>query len=305
MAPAMRHDPTKRPGSDSGGDTLPTARTVAGLRSIAQNWRAADHRIGLVPTMGGLHDGHLALVRAALAACDRVAVSIFVNPRQFGSADDLACYPRRDDEDRRLLAAAGAHLAFLPSPGEIYPDGFATTVSVSGPLTRVMDAVHRPGHFEGVATVVAKLLLQAGPHVAFFGEKDFQQLLVVRRLVRDLDIPVHIEAVPTVRDADGLALSSRNVNLSPDERRLAAAFPATLFAAADDIARGGDIAAALADARRDLLAAGFHKVDYVELADAATLDPVRALGRVAVRVFGAAWVGRTRLIDNVPLPPET
>ena len=217
-----------RPGRPS----LDFVRTIAELRAITRGWRHAASSIGLVPTMGGLHDGHIALVRRALSQCDRVIVSIFVNPRQFGSADDLARYPRREDEDRGKPAAAGAHLAFMPPVSEIYPGGFATAVSVAGPLTQVLDAVHRPGHFEGVATVVAKLLLQAMPDIAFFGEKDFQQLQVVRRMVRDLDIPARIEPVPTVRDADGLALSSRNFNLSPDERQIAAAFPAVLFGAA-------------------------------------------------------------------------
>lgn len=299
---ALEHNP--RDGEMSGGENrILTVRTISELLASARGWRAVRHRIGLVPTMGGLHDGHLALVRRALAASDRVIVSIFVNPRQFGSTDDLARYPRPEDEDRRKLADAGAHLLFLPPVAEMYPAGFATTVSVAGPLTEVLDAVHRPGHFQGVATVVAKLLLQAQPDVAFFGEKDFQQLLVVRRMVRDLDIPVRIEAVPTVRDADGLALSSRNFNLSPQERRIAAAFPAALFAAADRIGHGGHVEAACSAARRDLLGAGFDTVDYVELADAETLSPVRRVGAAASRLFGAAWVGRTRLIDNVPVPP--
>ena len=288
-----------RPGRPS----LDSVRTIAELRAITRGWRHAASSIGLVPTMGGLHDGHIALVRRALSQCDRVIVSIFVNPRQFGSADDLARYPRREDEDRGKLAAAGAHLAFMPPVSEIYPGGFATAVSVAGPLTQVLDAVHRPGHFEGVATVVAKLLLQAMPDIAFFGEKDFQQLQVVRRMVRDLDIPARIEPVPTVRDADGLALSSRNFNLSPDERQIAAAFPAVLFGAAGRIARGGDVEEALTAARGDLIRAGFGPVDYVDLADAETLGPVRAVGSVPVRLFGAAWVGRTRLIDNIAVPP--
>jgi pantoate--beta-alanine ligase len=281
---------------------MQTAPTIAELRAAVQGWRTAGLRIGLVPTMGGLHEGHLALVRQALARCDRVVVSLFVNPRQFGSAEDLARYPRHEDDDRAMLAAAGAHLVFMPSVAEMYPAGFATTVSPSGPLTQVLDAVHRPGHFEGVATVVSKLLLQALPDIAFFGEKDFQQLLIVSRMVRDLDIPVRIEPVPTVRDPDGLALSSRNFNLSPDERRIAASFPAALFTAADRIARGDDIEAVLSAARRGLIAAGFATVDYVELADAETLAPVRVLGSAPVRLFGAAWVGRTRLIDNLALP---
>jgi pantoate--beta-alanine ligase len=285
----------------AGGSPSHILRTIAELRAATQGLRRAGSRIGLVPTMGGLHDGHLALVRRGLAACDRVIVSIFVNPRQFGSADDLARYPRREAEDRQKLAAAGAHLVFAPAVAEMYPESFATTVSVAGPLTQVLDAVHRPGHFDGVTTVVAKLLLQTMPDTAFFGEKDFQQLQIVRRMVRDLDIPVRIEAVPTVRDPDGLALSSRNFNLSADERRIAAAFPAALFAAADRMARSGDVEEALTAARDDLLAAGFDRIDYVELADAETLASVRVVGVAPTRVFGAAWVGHTRLIDNVPI----
>jgi pantoate--beta-alanine ligase len=281
---------------------LETVRTIADLRAVERGWRAAGHTIGLVPTMGGLHDGHLALVRRGLAVCDRVVVSIFVNPRQFGSADDLARYPRREAEDCAKLAAAGAHLAFIPTVKEMYPPGSVTTVSVAGPLTQTLDAVHRPGHFDGVTTVVAKLFLQALPDVAFFGEKDFQQLKIVTRMAHDLDIPLRVEPVPTVRDPDGLALSSRNLNLSPGERRIAAAFPAVLFAAVERLVQGGEVEATLEGARRAVLQAGFDKIDYIELADAETLSPIGALGPAPARLFGAAWVGRTRLIDNMPIP---
>jgi pantoate--beta-alanine ligase len=281
---------------------LDTVRTIADLRAAERPWRAAGHTIGLVPTMGGLHDGHIALVRRALAVCDRVVVSIFVNPRQFGSADDLARYPRREAEDCAKLAEAGAHLAFIPAAAEMYPPGAVTIVSVAGPLTQTLDAVHRPGHFDGVTTVVAKLFLQALPDVAFFGEKDFQQLKIVTRMARDLDIPVRIEPVPTVRDADGLALSSRNLNLSPAERRIAAMFPAALFGAVERLVQGGEVEATLEAARRAVLQAGFDEVDYIELADAETLSPIRALGRTPARLFGAASIGRTRLIDNLPIP---
>lgn len=284
---------------------LETVRTIADLRAVERAWRAAGHSIGLVPTMGGLHDGHLALVRRALAVCDRVVVSIFVNPRQFGSADDLARYPRREAEDCEKLAEAGAHLVFIPTVDEMYPAGSVTTVSVAGPLTQTLDAIHRPGHFDGVTTVVSKLFLQALPDVAFFGEKDFQQFRIVTRMARDLDIPLRIEPVPTVRDTDGLALSSRNFNLSPDERRIAAAFPAALFAAVERLVHGGDVEATLEAARRAVLQAGFDKIDYIELADAETLSPLRALGRALgpapARLFGAASIGSTRLIDNMPV----
>jgi pantoate--beta-alanine ligase len=286
---------------------LETVRTIAELRAVERGWREAGRSIGLVPTMGGLHDGHLALVRRALAVCDRVVVSIFVNPRQFGSADDLARYPRREAEDCGKLAEAGAHLVFMPTVEEMYPTGSVTTVSVAGPLPQTLDAVHRPGHFDGVTTIVAKLFLQALPDVAFFGEKDFQQLRIVTQMARDLDIPLRIEPVPTVRDTDGLALSSRNLNLSPDERRIAAAFPAALFAAVERLVHGGDVEATLEEARRAVSQAGFDKIDYIELADAETLSPIRALGRAfgpaPARLFGAAWVGRTRLIDNMPITP--
>lgn len=278
---------------------LETVRTIADLRAAERGWRIAGHTIGLVPTMGGLHDGHIALVQRALAICDRVVASIFVNPRQFGSADDLARYPRREAEDCAKLAAAGAHLAFIPTVDEMYPPGSVTTVSVAGPLTQTLDAVHRPGHFDGVTTVVAKLFLQALPDIAFFGEKDYQQLQIVTRMARDLDIPLRIEPVATVRDPDGLALSSRNLNLSPDERRIAAAFPAALFAAVERLVQGGDVEATLEGARRAVLEAGFDKIDYIELADAVTLSPLRALGPAPARLFGAAWLGRTRLIDNL------
>jgi pantoate--beta-alanine ligase len=281
---------------------LEVARTIAYLRATERGWRGAGHSIGLVPTMGGLHDGHIALVRRALAVCDRVVVSIFVNPRQFGSSDDLARYPRREAEDCAKLAAAGAHLAFMPTVDEMYPAGSVTTVSVTGPLTQTLDAVHRPGHFDGVTTVVSKLFLQALPDVAFFGEKDFQQLRIVTQMARDLDIPLRVEPVPTVRDTDGLALSSRNLNLSQAERRVASAFPAALFAAVERLVHGGEVEATLEAARRAVSEAGFDKIDYIELADAETLSPIRTPGPAPARLFGAAWVGRTRLIDNLPIP---
>src|SRR5436190_22717827 len=195
-------------------------RTIAELRSLIARWRHAGELVGLVPTMGALHAGHLALVRAAQADCDRVVATIFVNPKQFAPGEDLASYPRREAADLTMLRSAGVALVFMPSVSEIYPPGFATTVRVAG-LTDCLCGAHRPGHFDGVATVVTKLLLQSLPDAAYFGEKDFQQLLVVRRLARDLDIPVRIKGVPTVREADGLALSSRNAYLSQEERRTA------------------------------------------------------------------------------------
>lgn len=242
--------------------------------------------------MGALHAGHLALVHAAKTECARAVASIFVNPKQFGPTEDFARYPRDEARDLALLDEAGADLAYTPDLAGMYPPGFATTVSVAG-LTDTLCGAHRPGHFAGVATVVAKLLIQAAPDAALFGEKDYQQLAVIRRLTRDLDLPVRIVGVPTVREPDGLALSSRNAYLSPDERRLAPA----LYRTISDIAADPAKSAGAVDA---LLRAGFIKVDYVAIADAETLQPVADPHRPA-RVFAAAWLGRTRLIDNVPM----
>ena len=281
---------------------IPIVRTVAELRGRVKAWRAAGAVIGLVPTMGGLHDGHLALVRAALAACGRVVVSIFVNPTQFGSGEDFARYPRNEAQDAKRLAELGAHLLFAPSAEHIYPDGFATTVTVKG-VGEGLCGAHRPGHFDGVATVVTKLLLAALPDVAYFGEKDYQQLQVIKRLVLDLDIPVAVEAVPTVREADGLALSSRNLYLSPEERAIAAALNRVLAEvaarlAADKTAGAGAIAWGL----KELEAAGFTRIDYLEVRDAETLEPVDKIARPA-RVLAAVWLGQIRLIDNMAVEP--
>ena len=280
--------------------TTMTVRSVAALRAQLDGWRKAGLRIGLVPTMGGLHDGRLALVRAAKAACERVVVSLFVNPRQFAPAEDLATYPANEAADLRLLHAAAVDVAFAPGAAEIYPPGFATTVSVAGPATGLC-ADFRPGHFDGVATVVAKLLIQCMPDAAWFGEKDYQQLLVVRRMVRDLDLPVQIVGHPTVRDADGLALSSRNAYLSTDERRIAPALHRAIADVAARVASGAaDCAAECAKARAAILAAGFASVDYVEVRDAETLAPVARVTGPA-RVLAAARLGKARLIDNVPV----
>lgn len=278
------------------------ARRVEELRTAVAAWRRSGARVGLVPTMGALHDGHLALVRRALEAGERVVVSIFVNPTQFGPSEDFSAYPRREEEDLAKLGAIGAHLAWLPAVGEMYPEGFATTVTVAG-VTEGLDGVHRPGHFQGVATVVAKLLLQALPDSAYFGEKDYQQLLVVRRLVRDLDIPVRVAGVPTVREPDGLALSSRNLYLSAAEREVASALPRVMRATVARAEEGAiPVAELLAGARAALIEAGFASVDYVALCDAETLQPVARLDRPA-RLLAAARVGRTRLIDNMPVVP--
>jgi pantoate--beta-alanine ligase len=257
----------------------------------------ATGRLGLVPTMGALHAGHIRLVAEAKERTDRVAVSIFVNPLQFGANEDLSRYPRQEAEDVRLLEQAGADILWLPAPADMYPDGFATTVSVNGVSDR-WEGAARPGHFDGVATVVAKLLNAVGPDVAVFGEKDFQQLAVIRRMVRDLAMPVEIVGVPTVRDADGLALSSRNAYLSAEERKLALALPIALEQARDAIRAGDEVGPALAAAKQHLLANGFLKIDYFALVDAASLEPVDT-ARGTMRLIAAATIGTTRLIDNL------
>ena len=247
--------------------------------------------------MGALHDGHLALVRAAQAQCDRVVATIFVNPKQFAPGEDLDSYPRREAADLAMLQSAGVALVFMPAAAEIYPPGFATTVRVAG-LTDCLCGAHRPGHFDGVATVVTKLLLQSLPDNAYFGEKDYQQLLVVRRLARDLDIPVGIVGVPTVRESDGLALSSRNAYLSPAERRSAPNLARILRRIATALAaQPGTVASEMAQGRADLESAGLA-VEYLEIREADTLAPVTAAVTRPARMFAAVHLGRTRLIDN-------
>jgi len=274
-------------------------RRVADLRARVASWRKAGERVGLVPTMGSLHEGHLTLVRAAKKDGTRAIATLFVNPTQFGPSEDLAAYPRDEAGDRRLLGEAQADLLFAPDVAEMYPAGFATTVSVAG-LTEHLCGPHRPGHFAGVATVVCKLLNQAGADRAYFGEKDFQQLQVIRRMARDLDIATEIVGVPTVRESDGLAMSSRNRYLSAAERGQAAAFPRLLREAAALLADGREAAAELERVRLGLTAAGFRKIDYVTLADGATLHPLARASKPS-RLIAAAWLGRTRLIDNWPV----
>jgi len=278
-----------------------TLRTVAEVRTATGAARAAGRSVGLVPTMGALHDGHLALVRAAREACDEVVVSLFVNPAQFDEASDLAAYPRDEARDAALAAEAGAHLLWAPPVEAIYPEGFATTVSVGGPMTERLEGAHRGrAHFDGVATVVLKLLNAVAPDAAFFGQKDAQQLLVVRRLVADLDLPVRIEAVPTVREPDGLAMSSRNARLQGDERVRALGLSRALRAAEDALAAGERDVAALDRAARARL--GDVDLEYLAFADPVSLDPVdRVDGPVLLLV--AARVGSTRLIDNTTLRP--
>ena len=281
--------------------SLDVVRTIADLRARVAGWRAAGASVGLVPTMGAIHDGHLALAGAARAECGRVVASLFVNPTQFGANEDLGDYPRREADDAAALARAGVDLLFAPSVGEMYPDGFATTVTVSG-LADGLCGPHRPGHFAGVATVVSKLLAQCLPDRAYFGEKDYQQLRVIARMARDLDLPVEIRGVPIVREADGLALSSRNAYLSPAEREIAANLNRVIRSVAAAVAGGGPCADETARAAEALAAAGFDAVDYVAVCDAETLAPFAHIEPgAAARVFAAARIGQTRLIDNVPV----
>ncbi len=279
---------------------LVAVRDVESLRSRIQAWRREGLSVALVPTMGALHKGHLTLMGRAQKMADRVVATIFVNPKQFGPNEDFAAYPRCESEDFEMLNGAGVHLLFAPDAAVMYPPGFATTVSVAG-LTDVLDGAHRAGHFDGVATVVSKLLLQALPDIALFGEKDFQQLAVIKRVVADLNIPVDIIGVPTVRDADGLAMSSRNAYLTPDERALAPKLFAAITQAAAAISEGGDIQECIDTARAGILKAGFRSVDYVEARHAETLATLET-AREPGRVLAAAHLGRARLIDNVAIP---
>jgi pantoate--beta-alanine ligase len=277
-------------------------RSVSELRARVAAWRQDGETIGLVPTMGALHEGHLALVRRAQADNRRCIVTLFVNPTQFGPTEDLAAYPRNETVDRDKLAALGVDVLFAPDVSEMYAPGAATTVTVAR-LTDHLCGPFRPGHFAGVATIVTKLLLQSLPDAAYFGEKDYQQLQVIRRVTRDLDIPARIVGVPTVRDADGLALSSRNAYLSRNERAAAITLPHTLNAIAERLVRSPkDVAQQTAWGRDQLSAAGFSKIDYVDVCDAESLQPIAEV-RQPARVFAAAWMGRTRLIDNVPIQP--
>ena len=275
--------------------------SVAGLRETVAAWRAERLTVALVPTMGALHEGHMALVRAARAQATRTVVSIFVNPTQFAPDEDFSLYPRNPADDLARLGEAGVEAAFMPPADAIYPPGFATTVQVEG-VTAGLEGATRPHFFTGVATVVAKLLLQCLPDVALFGEKDYQQLATVRRMVADLDIPCRIEAVPTVRAADGLALSSRNAYLSAEERGVAPRLFEVLSWMAAALGEGAEPADAIAHGTAALRAAGFARIDYLAVCDAETLAPVTRVAGPA-RVLAAAWLGETRLIDNVPVEP--
>jgi pantoate--beta-alanine ligase len=282
--------------------TNPIVRTVSDLRERVAAWRQAGESVALVPTMGALHAGHLSLVALAKDRADRAVVSIFVNPIQFGPREDFSSYPRDEHGDLAKLGKEGADLVFAPDTAEMYPPGFSTQVKV-GDLTEDLCGAARPNHFDGVATVVAKLLLQCGPDLAIFGEKDYQQLLVIKRLVRDLNIPVEIIGAPIVREQDGLALSSRNVYLSPSERNSAPLLYRTIAEVAADLAKGRGCDDAVVAARFKLDAAGF-RVDYVAVRDPDTLKPLSGPVKWA-RVLAAAYLGKTRLIDNVPVPPTS
>lgn len=279
--------------------TLDIARTVRDLRARTTAWRAAGESIALVPTMGAIHEGHLSLVRLASGVADRVVTSLFVNPLQFGPREDFHAYPRDEARDAEVLASAGSDLLYAPDAPEMYPTGFSTTVHVGG-LTEDLCGANRPNHFDGVATVVTKLLLQCAPDKAIFGEKDYQQLLIIKHFVRDLNIPVQIIGGPIVRESDGLALSSRNAYLSMDERKTAPILHETIQQTAADLAQGRGADDAAEAARYTLEAAGF-RVDYVAVRDPETLAPLH--GPVtAARVLAAVHLGATRLIDNVPVP---
>ena len=275
----------------------PIVRDKAQLREIVTPWKRAGEVVGVVPTMGALHDGHLSLVAAAKAVCDRVIVTIFVNPKQFNNPEDLANYPRTEEADARKLERFGVDAIWVPDGDQMYPEGFATTVSVSG-VTDCLCGTTRPGHFEGVATVVAKLFLQTQADKAFFGEKDYQQLQVVTRMAADLDIPIQVIGCPTIREEDGLAMSSRNLLLS-DRARV---YASVLYEVMEDIAealRGGaTMSDVLPDALARLNKAGFTEVDYLELRAADGLDGLERAD-VSSRLFAAAWLAGVRLIDNI------
>ena len=274
-------------------------RTVADIRALARGWKARGETIGVVPTMGALHEGHLSLARRARAECDRVITTIFVNPKQFNNPEDLKKYPRTEEADAALLGTVPVEAIFAPPVEQIYPEGFGTNVSVGG-VSEPLEGKMRPGHFDGVATVVTKLFGMTLADRGYFGQKDWQQLQVVLKLVRDLNLPIEIVGCETIRNADGLALSSRNVRLTPEGRARAPVMYAALSASAADIRAGLPDRMAIRDAAQKMRAAGFERVEYIELRDAATLipsdDPTRPR-----RMLAAAWLDGVRLIDNIPV----
>jgi pantoate--beta-alanine ligase len=277
----------------------PILRTVAEVRALARGWKAAGEMVGVVPTMGALHDGHLSLARRARAECDRVITTIFVNPKQFNNPDDLKKYPRTEEADAALLATIPVDAIFAPLPEEVYPEGYITTVSVGG-VSEPLEGRMRPGHFDGVATVVTKLFGMTLADRGYFGQKDWQQLQVVLRLVRDLNLPVKVVGCETIRDADGLALSSRNVRLTAEGRVKAPVLYAAITAAAEDIRKGQSDRMAIREAAETIRAAGFDRVEYIELRDAETLMPSDDPSRPR-RMLAACWLDGVRLIDNIPV----
>jgi pantoate--beta-alanine ligase len=275
----------------------PIEQTLAGLRAQTAIWRKAGETIGVVPTMGALHQGHLSLARAARETCDRVIVTIFVNPKQFNNPDDLKNYPRTEQEDAKKLESIGVDLIYNPDGTQMYPDGFATNVSVNG-LTDMLCGAHRPGHFDGVATVVSKLFLQTSADKAFFGEKDYQQLQIVRRMAADLDIPIEVIGCPTIREEDGLAMSSRNLLISDRARVKAPALAEVMEELREALLAGGRMSDLLDEAKTKVVNAGFNEVEYLDLRDGTDLglldQPVEGS-----RLFAAAWLAGVRLIDNI------
>ncbi len=274
-------------------------RRKSDLRDLTQSWRRNGETIGVVLTMGALHAGHLSLVQSAKDRADRVIVTIFVNPRQFNNPEDLTKYPRTEESDAQKLAPLSIDVLYVPDPEEIYPEGFATTISVAG-VSQGLCGGTRPGHFDGVATVVTKLLLQTDADFSFFGEKDYQQLQVVRRLVADLDLKTEIVACPTIREGDGLALSSRNLRLEAEDRATAPAIRRALTQAAHAIETGGAVTDALRNARQILIEAGLGEIDYLELRSEPDLIPMTSADGPG-RLFVAAWLNGVRLIDNLPV----
>ena len=283
-------------------EAVPVVRTVTALRQIVKEWKTSGHRVGLVPTMGALHHGHLSLIDEIAEACDKIIVSIFVNPTQFGAHEDLSKYPRQELEDRKKLKSTKTDLVFAPEVDEMYPDGFETVVSVPK-LGRDYEGVHRPGHFEGVATVVSKLIIQSYADTAIFGEKDYQQLAVIKKFVKDLDIPCEILGGTLIRESDGLAASSRNVYLSSEDRKTAGSFNKILKKLIKDAEEGGNLRALEKAATESLLDAGFTKVDYVAIVNKDTLVPIDTVNGEA-RVISVARFGNTRLLDNMAINPD-
>jgi pantoate--beta-alanine ligase len=299
-----RADKRGLPPELTGGESaVQTIRDIGELKSALFALRAGGKRLALVPTMGALHAGHLALVEEAQRQADRVVATIFVNPLQFREGEDLSRYPRQEEKDARALEAAGCDLLWMPTAEQMYPAGFSTTISVSG-VTELWEGKARPGHFDGVATVVAKLFEAVRPEVAVFGEKDFQQLAVIRRMVMDLQMGIEIVGVRTVRDEDGLALSSRNGYLSSSDRARATRLPQVLQDSAERIMGGSAVDETLELARHSLYDAGFSIVDYVALVDSATLLPLSRVGG-NMRLIAAATISGTRLIDNLVVEPHS